>query len=220
MDTRLDADLIIFDLDGTLIDSSEDIAWAANMVLRSMGHEEAGLEAIKEGVGWGAKALLERLMPDEGPEAITRARERFIEFYLMRPAVNTYAYPGVAETIGELKAMDKLLAVVTNKPAALAGVILGALGLREPFSMVIGGDSFPNRKPHPEPLEKVMEALGGRSDSTVIVGDSPIDCEAGKRAGIMTIGVSYGFRGADELAIAGCDKIIGRFDELIGLLKR
>lgn len=216
---RIDASLIIFDLDGTLIDSSHDIAWSANMTLKSMGYEKLDMEVIKESIGWGVKSLLEKLMPNEAPDVIEAARKRFLEFYGGHLVVDTYVYPGVMETLLYLSGKGKRLSVITNKPVGLANSILEELGMSRFFSLVLGGDSLPNRKPHPEPLEKAMSALGVDGASSVIVGDSPIDCEAGKRAGIGTVGVTYGFRGQDELERAGCDFIIDNLTEIRSCIK-
>lgn len=217
---KIDAELVIFDLDGTLIDSSEDIAWAANMTLKDMGYGELSIEEIKEGVGWGVKPLLEKLMPRESPESIDRARHKFLEFYGGHLTVKTYIYPGVTETIDYLARLPLKMAVVTNKPVKLADEILDELGLKRYFLMVLGGDSLANKKPHPEPVLKVMDELGGAPGKTVLIGDSPIDCETGKGAGIHTIGVTYGFRGREELEGAGCDIIIDDFRELKEILKK
>lgn len=211
---EIGADLIIFDLDGTLIDSSEDIAWATNKTLNAFGYAGLGIEAIKENVGWGVKSLLEKLMPDALPERITEARDRFLYFYGKHLVVKTYVYPGVEDTLRHFKSLDKLMAVVTNKPEGLAERILKELGLSGYFMSVVGGDSFSNRKPHPEPVEKVLGLSGMKPEKAVIVGDSPIDCETGKRAGTSTIGVTYGFRGKLELEEACCDVIIDSFSEL------
>ncbi|MBI5491581.1 MAG: HAD-IA family hydrolase [Deltaproteobacteria bacterium] len=210
--TKLKAGLIIFDLDGTLVDSSRDIAWSANMTLKSMGYDERGLEAIKEHVGWGVRSLLEKLMPREGAERIEEARLKFLEFYSSHLTVDTHIYPGVKETLSFFNSKGKKMAVVTNKPEGLSGRVLAELNLSGYFQMLVGGDSYPNKKPHPEPVEKVLSALG--SGPAIIVGDSPTDCEAGKGAGIRAIGVSYGFRPKEELERAGFDLIVGRFTEL------
>jgi len=215
----MDSELIIFDLDGTLIDSSDDIAWAANMTLVYMGYNEMDLDAIKEGIGWGVKTLLQKLMPQEGPERIDDARVKFLEYYWDHLTVNTILYPGVRETIDYFKDHDKKMAIVTNKPIKFTEKILNELALKDFFLMVLGGDSLVNRKPDPEPVEKVISTLGVTKGKTVFVGDSKVDGETGKRAGIFTIGVEYGFRGRKELEDAGFDIIISEFPELTRILK-
>lgn len=204
----IDVDLIIFDLDGTLIDSSEDIAWAANMTLEELGHGKIDSEKVKEGIGWGVKTLLQKIMPGESVERIEYARLKFLEFYRDHSVVSTYLYPGVMETIEYFNQNNKKMAVVTNKPFSLSEKILSDFDLTRYFDIILGGDSVANKKPHPEPVEKAITSAGVTKDRSVIVGDSPVDCEAGKRAGIATIGVEYGFRSRKELEDAGCDVII------------
>lgn len=208
----LEKQLLIFDLDGTLIDSSSDIAAAANRTIESMGYARRGIDEIKADIGWGVKTLLERLMPDEPPERIDAGRRMFLDFYGAHLVVDTYLYPGVDDTLAHFKVLGKKMAVVTNKPVALSERVLYEFNLRGYFLAVVGGDSFANRKPHPEPIEAVLMAAGRSPSEAVLVGDSPIDCEAGRAAGVSTIGVSYGFRSREELS--GCAIIIDRFDEL------
>ncbi|OGP21605.1 MAG: phosphoglycolate phosphatase [Deltaproteobacteria bacterium GWA2_55_10] len=210
----MDAELIIFDLDGTLIDSSQDIAWCANQTLVSMGYSEREAREIVGHIGWGVKPLLEKLMPGEDDARISEARLKFLDIYGSHLVVNTYLYPGVEETIGHFMRSGKKMAVVTNKPFGLAERILDIMNLKGFFQAVLGGDSLQNKKPHPEPIEKVIKDLGALPQRTVVVGDSPVDCEAGKAAGAFTIGASYGFRGRGELEAAGCDVIIDDFPSL------
>lgn len=212
--SKLYTDLIIFDLDGTLIDSSEDIAWAANRTLAAFGYGQRSIATIKEHIGWGVKPLLEKLMPDEGADKISEAREKFLEFYGGHLLVDTVLYQGVEDTLRHFTGLDKKMAIITNKPVGLTLRILDELNIAGLFNMVLGGDSLPNKKPHPEPVEKTFKGLGVEPARTVIVGDSPVDCEAGRAAGTYTIGVSYGFRGRRELEEAGCGIIIDRFPEL------
>lgn len=211
---KIETDLIIFDLDGTLIDSSVDIAWAANRTLAAFGYGERPLTAIKEHIGWGVRPLLEKLMPGEGEDKITEAREKFLEIYGGHLMVDTVMYQGVEETLKHFAGLEKLMAIITNKPVGLTLRILDELRIAGLFRMVLGGDSLPNKKPHPEPVEKTLKGLGADPSRTVVVGDSPVDCEAGRAAGTKTIGVSYGFRGRKELEDAGCSIIIDRFPEL------
>jgi len=211
-------DLIIFDLDGTLIDSSEDIAWAANRALADLGHDKIDSEKVKEGIGWGVKSLLEKMMPGEGAERIEYARIKFLEYYWGHSVVNTYLYPGVKETIEYFNKKNTTMAVVTNKPVKFSEKILSDFDLIRYFRIILGGDSVSNRKPHPEPVEKAIAVTGVTRDRSVIVGDSPVDCEAGKRAGIATIGVEYGFRSRKELEDAGCDRIIKEVTDLKKIL--
>lgn len=213
----IEAGLIIFDLDGTLIDSSADIAWAANRTLERMGYEPFGVERIKEDIGWGVRTLLERLMPLEPPDRISAARADFLEFYGKHLVVDTYLYPEVEDTLRYFSSIAKRMAVVTNKPETLSRRALQELGIAVYFASVVGGDSLPTRKPSPEPVEAVIKAARARKTDVVMVGDSPIDAEAAKAAGIAVIGVTYGFRGIEELT--GFDMLVDRFGELKFLIK-
>jgi len=211
-------DLIIFDLDGTLIDSSDDIAWAANQTLISMGRGGRDKVTIKEFIGCGVGVLLERLMPGADPSVIREARDRFLQFYWDHISVNTVLYPGVRETLEYFQGINKKMAVVTNKPIKFALKLMEDLAFGGFFPIVIGGDSLKNRKPHPEPVETVIQTLGVMKEKTVMVGDSPVDCETGKKAGIFTIGVEYGFRGREELEAAGFDLLVREFSDLKDIL--
>lgn len=212
--TGIAADLIIFDLDGTLIDSSQDIAWCANRTLASLGYAERDPAEIVGHIGWGVKPLLEKLMPGQAPERIAEARLKFLDFYREHLVVETTLYPGVVDILDHFTRDGKKMAIVTNKPEGLATSILDMMGLKGYFNLVLGGDSLPNRKPHPEPIEKAIKDLSAAPERTIVVGDSPVDCEAAKSAGAHAIGAAYGFRGKDELEAAGCDIIINDFPAL------
>lgn len=210
----METELIIFDLDGTLIDSSEDIAWSANRTLKAMGRGEMEPEEIIGHIGWGVKPLLQKLMPEESEDRIAEARLKFLDFYGGHLVIKTRLYPGVEDTVRHFLDAKKKMAVVTNKPVGLADRILEVLDLKKFFPLVLGGDSLPNKKPHPEPIERAIREMCAKPERTAVVGDSPVDCEAGKAAGAYTVGVSYGFRGRGELTSAGCDIIVDDFPSL------
>ena len=206
-------ELLAFDLDGTLIDSSGDIAWAANKTLGDFGYEGESPGSVKEKIGSGVVVLLERLMPEENPARIAAARDIFLTYYSHHLVVDPSLYPGVMETLVHFMDMGKTMAIITNKPKALADGILDVFGLGVFFGAVAGGDTFSNRKPHPEPLEEVMRSCGAAPAETVFVGDSLIDAETGRRAGVFTVGVSYGF-GHGVVGAADFDRFIDSFGEL------
>jgi len=214
-----EAGLLIFDLDGTLVDSSTDIAEAANRTLAAMGREEETHEYIKERIGWGVKMLLTQLMDDAGPDVIDEATARFLDFYGRRLSVHTRAYPGVMDALARFRGAGKGMAVVTNKPEALALRLLSDLGMDGFFEVVVGGDTVRNKKPDPEGIMRVLGSLGVEPSGAAFVGDSPVDCESGRAAGVYTVGVTYGFRPVDELRRAGFDVLIGSFSELESVLK-
>ncbi len=215
---QIEAELIIFDLDGTLVDSSEDIAWCANKTLHAIGEAEMPAGVIVGHIGWGVRPLLEKLLPGKSAQEIDVARGLFLDFYEGHLVVKTRIYPGVVDTLDHFARLMKPMAVVTNKPYSLSIGILDRLGLSGYFKAVLGGDSVVNKKPHPEPVEKVIRDLSARPDRSVLVGDSPVDCASAMAAGAHSIGVSYGFRGAKELEDAGCEMIIDDFAALKEIL--
>ena len=210
-------ELLAFDLDGTLIDSGGDIAWAANRTLVDLGHERQTMESVRDKIGSGVMVLLERLMPEESPERIAEAKDIFLKHYAGHLVVDTYLYHGVMETLVHFKEMGRSMAIVTNKPKGLAEGILAELGLEPFFPVVVGGDTFANRKPHPEPLEEAMRSSGVEPARSVFIGDSLIDAETGRRAGVFTVGVSYGF-GRGEVRETDFNLLIQAFGELKGLI--
>ena len=210
-------ELIIFDLDGTLIDSSEDIAWAVNKTLRQMGFAELSYQAIKERIGWGVKVLLEKGLPEERHNLLEEAREIFMGYYSGHLLVKTKLYPDVADVLRHFK--NKKLAVATNKPLNLTQKILDGLSISDYFKKIVGGDNVQNKKPAPEAIEIILKELNASPKETVFIGDSMIDIEAGKKAEVITIGAAYGFRGRHELEAAGADVIIEDIKELISLCR-
>ena len=213
----LKKDLIIFDLDGTLIDSSEDIAWAVNKMLKDIGFEEMPYPAIKERIGWGVSMLLEKVLPAEKHNLLDEAKGVFMGYYRNHLLVKTKPYDGVMDVLEHFK--NKKLAVATNKPAGLTTKILDDLNMSVYFRKVVGGDGVQNKKPSPEALEVILKELNVLPHNAVFIGDSKIDIEAGKKGGIMTIGAAYGFRGRQELEEAGADVIIEDIKELISLCR-
>jgi phosphoglycolate phosphatase len=214
MDSISNTKLVIFDLDGTLLDSSEDIAWVANRTLDAFGYPRMDDSLIKERIGWGVVMLLKQIMPDTSHEKIDEAKRVFLDLYSSHLLVKSVLYPGVIDTIEHLLGKDKKLAVLTNKPVSLSVRIIDELFAPGTFIKVLGGDSLPAKKPDPAPVINIMETLCAGPEESVIVGDSPVDVEAGKGAGISTIGAAYGFRGIHELIEADADIIIESFAEL------
>ncbi|MCL4536851.1 MAG: HAD-IA family hydrolase [Nitrospirae bacterium] len=209
--------LIIFDLDGTLIDSSIDIANAINYAIEPYGARPITVKETISLVGEGITRLIEKLIERESINADRNAlTERFLEHYSAHLIDNTTIYPGVRETLQKLKDYKK--AVISNKREALSTKILNDLGLLKYLDLVVGSDTTPERKPSPIPILHVLSKLNIRPEDAVIVGDSNFDIEAGKAAGIKTIAVTYGYRPLDLLK--GADFIIDRMDELIDIFRR
>ncbi|MBI5682488.1 MAG: HAD-IA family hydrolase [Deltaproteobacteria bacterium] len=216
MGKKVMVDLIIFDLDGTLIESSRDIVWAVNKTLNHMGFDELPYDVIKSYIGWGVGMLLEQAIPVKRHNLLSEARELFLRYYEGHLLMDTFLYPGAKDVIEYFK--DKKLAIVTNKPIGLTKKILDGLAISGYFKRVVGGDNVLNKKPHPQAIDIVLEELDIRPENTVFVGDSRIDIEAGKNAGVMTCGAVYGFRGSDELIIAGADFLIEDIKQLKNML--
>ncbi len=209
--------VFLFDLDGTLIDSRSDIAHSLNLVLERLGMQTLPQPLIIEFVGRGMRKLIENSLREATgcePESssVQKALSMYTEEYGKHLLDHTRLYPHVKEALDRLPWAK--LAVVSNKPESFCRRILESLRLADRFSIILGGDSTPYRKPEPGPLLKAMDFCRGTPQETVIVGDSAFDIEAGKAAGMITCGVTGGFRPREELQAAGCDLII---DSLIDL---
>ncbi len=208
--------LLIFDLDGTLTDTAQDIADAINYALKPFGQKIYSVEETKAMVGSGISKLLESLIPVTDPASKEMVTNRFLEYYSEHLFDNTKAYPQVKETLSRLTPYKK--AVVSNKREGFSKSILDRLGLLNFMDIVFGSDSVPEKKPSPVPIFKLLEKFGVSQKETVIIGDSNYDIAAGKAAGIRTIAVTYGFRKRETLKDA--DFIIDSFDELLDILPR
>ncbi len=210
--------LIMFDLDGTLIDSSIDITNAINYAIEPYGVKPVTVEETINLVGEGITRLMEKILDRSQTKEIDKGIlvDRFLDYYSAHLIDKTTVYSGVRETLERLKGYKK--AVISNKREALSTRILNDLGLLKYLDLVVGSDTTPERKPSPVPLIYAMEKLGASPNETVIVGDSNFDVEAGKAAGIKTIAVTYGYRPLDLLK--GADYLIDRMDELVDILRR
>ncbi|MBF0466919.1 MAG: HAD-IA family hydrolase [Nitrospirae bacterium] len=202
---NLPVQLIIFDLDGTLVNSIEDISASLNYALA-----QAGLPGIAAGqtlqyVGGGVDNLINLALMNMDlsgkPQGIKEAvLESFLNYYSTHVADFTRPYEGVLPALETLSGYKK--AVVSNKTAFLSGKLLQKLGMDRYFDLISGSDSFDELKPSPQPISKTMEKLGAVASETVMVGDSSTDVEAGHRAGVKTIAVAYGYRTVETLAKA------------------
>ncbi len=200
--------LVVFDLDGTLVDSRLDLAESTNEVLATYGAPALPVDRVAMMVGEGARKLVERALAAAGLDAAEpEALARFLEIYGRRLLVHTRPYEGVPEVLACLSA-DVPLAVLTNKPGALTQRLLDAFDLTRHFTQVIGGDSPWGRKPDPAGLAALMQAHDSAAAETWLVGDSMIDVETARRAGTRMCVVLYGFgqlRG--ELALDGTEAV-------------
>jgi len=207
-------DLLIFDLDGTLIDSKLDLAQAVNATRAHMGMGPLENERVYAYVGNGAPVLIRRALGDQATEAqVQEALEFFLAYYRAHPLDFTRLYPGVRESLERLSAAGKRMAVLTNKPVRISRAILDGLGVQGYFFQVYGGNSFEFKKPHPAGVEALMREAGVGRDATLMVGDSAVDVETARNAGILCCGVTYGFQ-PETLADPAPDKLVDRMDEL------
>jgi phosphoglycolate phosphatase len=210
---------IIFDLDGTLVDSAEDLRAALNKLMGELNLRPIEPNEIKGMIGDGVLKLVERaLVATKGdPEQRDFLLPRFLALYQANPAALTRCYPGVLETLDALRRKGFRLAVVTNKPVFATKKILEALALAEFFPVVIGGDSLPQRKPDPAQLLEAARQLGVDVDQTLMVGDNIHDVEAAHAAGMRCVAVSYGYHHRPPSEF-NADRLIDRFDELPSLV--
>ena len=191
--------LVIFDLDGTLIDSRLDLVHSVNAALRHIGRAALPDDVIASYVGDGAPILIQRALGrDTVDEALVRkGLEFFLSYYREHKLDHTTVYPGIAESLAAIQnsanGVPRKMAVLSNKPVKPSQAIVEALGLGKFFSQVYGGNSFATKKPDPEGARKLLEESGVRAEHAVIVGDSHTDVETGRNAGMWTIGVTYGF---------------------------
>jgi phosphoglycolate phosphatase len=185
-------DAVVFDLDGTLIDSLLDLAASVNYTRQSLGLDVLRTQRISTYVGDGATMLIRRALGEGLSETdIQKALNIFMNHYQGHLLDHTKLYPGVDETLSSLAPLK--LAVLTNKPLAPSRIILQSLGILDRFLAVFGGTCFEQKKPHPMGLEQILRNFGVSGERTLMVGDSSIDIETGINAATLTCGVTYGF---------------------------
>jgi len=219
-DALNDIQLLVFDLDGTLIDSKEDLALSVNAVREWMGMPRLPNETVASYVGQGVPTLIRRALAngaalEVSEEAVQEATNFFLDYYRAHMLDNTVAYDGVREALEELK--DRKLAVLTNKPVVFSRAIVAGLKLADYFAFVYGGNSFEQKKPDPVGVIKLMSDTGTSPRETVMVGDSDTDVLTGRNAGVWTCGVTYGL-GSHTLERAAPDVLVGDLRELPPLL--
>ncbi len=189
--------LVIFDLDGTLIDSELDLAAAVNAMLRHFGRKELPIEVIGTYIGDGAPMLIRRALGDPAhSEFLQEALTYFLHYYREHKLDNTRIYEGIHEALqqaGQGTGSPRKLAVLTNKPVRVSRDILAGLRLADCFVQVYGGNSFETKKPDPLGANTLMGEVGAAPEETVMVGDSGVDVLTARNAGLWSVGVTYGF---------------------------
>ncbi len=200
--------LVIFDLDGTLIDSRLDLVHSVNAALRQIGRPELPDDGIASYVGDGAPILIQRALGGEAVDEalVHKGLEFFLSYYRAHKLDHTTVYEGIAEALAAIQNSDgqsfepeqkrgqaRKLAVLTNKPVIPSRAIVDALGLGQFFSQVYGGNSFASKKPDPEGARRLLAEYGVQAEQAAMIGDSHVDVSTGRNAGMVTVGVTYGF---------------------------
>ncbi len=207
-----EARTLVFDLDGTLVDSVPDLADAARRMLARRGLAAVSDAEVTAMVGDGAAVLVRRIFARHGRVPDEAAQGEFLADYTAHAADRTLPYPGVPEGLDRLHEAGWRLAVCTNKPVEPARQLLARLGLLERFVAITGGDSFAVRKPDPDHVRRTLALAGGVAGRAVMVGDSAHDIAAGRGAGLRTIHAAWGYGTAE-----GADAVAVRFDEVAAL---
>ncbi|MBI2891698.1 MAG: HAD-IA family hydrolase [Nitrospirae bacterium] len=214
---------IVFDLDGTLIDSREDLANAVNHTIEHFGYRPLSPETIYGFIGRGVGPLLQDTLQTAGVDLsrvdgalIEQGRTVFLDYYSRHLLDHTQLYPGVREVLDHFS--SKTLAVLTNKPEEQSRKILEGLGVAQRFSRIFGGDTLPYRKPDPETLLEALRILGHAPGDAAFIGDSLIDLETGRRAGVFTCLVSYGLGAREDLVKGNPDLMVEKPLDLIHYL--
>ena len=223
-----DKQLLIFDFDGTLIDSVPDLADATNAMLTTLGKETYPIETIRNWIGNGSRMLVERALVGDVtvPEGALsqaeadHAEEVFFEAYKNLSGSKTVAYPDVDSGLKKLHAAGYTLALVTNKPIRFVPKILASFDWQDLFSEVMGGDSLPVKKPDPAPLLHVCNALNVSAAQSVMIGDSRNDILAGQNANMDTLGLSYGYNYGQDIRELNPTKAFDSFSDLVDWIMR
>ena len=209
---------VLFDLDGTLVDSAPDLAAALNRLLGQEGCQSVALGDVQMMIGDGVPKLVERGFAACGralsEDEIDTFARRFVADYEPNSTVETRPFPGAIEALAELKAAGLALGVCTNKPEGATRGILAAFGMDAFFAAVVGGDTVPGaRKPDPAPLRETLRRLGAGAEAAIAVGDSANDVAAARAARLPIVAVTFGYARVPAARL-GADRLVGHFSEL------
>lgn len=209
--------LVMFDLDGTLVDSVADIALSLNRALGDLGLPAVSEPQVRTWVGRGASRLIYCVLEHEhrSPALHDELLARFMARYQESVCEVSTVYPGARELLLACKAAGLHLACVTNKPYAPARALLEALDLIEPFDLLLGGDSLPHKKPHPGPLQHCLQHFGVTAAQSLMVGDSRNDVEAARAAGVRVVAVPWGYNHGEPIEAARPDWLVDSLQELL-----
>ena len=207
-------DLVMFDLDGTLADTGKDLADAVNHTRAHFNLEPLPEALVYSHVGRGVEHLLRRSLPEDSADRFREVMRVFLARYEDHLLDKTVLYPGVHEVLDYFR--EKRRAVVSNKIHRLTVAVLRGLGVDKQFDAILGGDSGAEKKPHPALIHDALNRFGILPAHALIVGDGDTDVEAGRRAGVITCGVTYGLGNKEGLIAAQPDVLIGALAELSG----
>lgn len=204
---------VLFDLDGTLVDSLDDLTAAVNHVRLKFAQPPLVSSTVCTMVGKGALNLVRQALPECNGAEVEQALQLFIDYNAKHIADKSRLYPGVVDLLETLRDRGVRLAIISNKNEALSRLILKSLGVDDYFECIAGGDTFPESKPSPLPLLRVIQLLGVEARECIMIGDSINDIQAGNLAGIATIGCSWGYGTREELQQSlrvtdSCDDLI------------
>jgi len=209
---------VLFDLDGTLIDSKRDIAASANSARQHYGFPPLPEDVIGTFVGLGIMVLLEKAIETKDPDRLTEAHGIFKEHYRIHCVDFTRPYPGTFELLETLRARHIKMAIVSNKPQEFTDLILKKLDLWDFFEVVMGPEATPNKKPHPEPLLTALKKMEAEISEAVMIGDSTVDIEAARSANMLVGVLTHGYGTRDILAAADPDWMVDSLNEFIDIL--
>ena len=220
----MSARLIVFDLDGTLIDSAPDLVKAVNYALTKLDKPTHSQVTIQQWIGNGADVLVKRALLNnwhvgEIPDDFEDAFELFKTYYAEHDWVHSRLYDGVLETLQTLKNDGFKLACITNKTARFTNPLMETAGLAPYFDFIASGDTFAEMKPNPLPLLETAKLFNVAPENAWMIGDSINDISAGKRAGFKTIAVSYGYAGQHSMADLNADYTVNAMSEIVDLIK-
>ncbi len=184
---------VVFDLDGTLVDSSPDLASAVNTVLVANGGKPVSIDEVKHWIGHGASYMLEHALESQGIVVEHDVYPAFRAAYRARLSNETRPYPGIVRLLTNLRRHGVKVAVCTNKPEEPAVELVTQLGMGVLLDTLVGGDTFKVKKPHAKPILEALKRVGVAAEHAVMVGDSVADVDGGAAAGVATVGVSYGY---------------------------
>jgi len=214
---------LAFDLDGTLVDSAPGLAEAIDRTLKDLSLPVAGLERVSTWIGNGADIMMSRALTfalgrEPQPDEQHDARALFDKHYADTVDAGSTLFPQVKQTLAALQATGLPLAIVTNKPTPFVAPLLQSLGIAEAFSLIIGGDDVPVKKPHPAAIFLVLGTFGVLPDQLLFVGDSRNDIQAAQAAGVPNVGMTYGYNFGESIASSQPNVTLDSFDQLLPAL--